>query len=37
MAHDPKRTDPDKDTVVFENALVRVLDYRDRPGNRTQP
>jgi beta-alanine degradation protein BauB len=37
MAHDPKWTDPDKYAAVFENALVRVLDYRDKPGNRTQP
>lgn len=36
MAH-PTRTDPDQYTVVFENALVRVLDYRGKPGNRTQP
>jgi hypothetical protein len=38
VAHDdPTQTDPDKYTVVFENALVRVLDYRDKPGDRTHP
>jgi len=36
-ADDPARTDPDKYQVVFENDRVRVLEYRDRPGDRTQP
>jgi beta-alanine degradation protein BauB len=36
-AGDPARTDPDKYQVVFENDRVRVLEYRDRPGDRTHP
>ena len=34
---DPTVTDPDKYTVVFENDRVRVLEYRDVPGDRTSP
>ena len=34
---DPTTTDPDKYTVVFENERVRVLEYRDAPGQRTSP
>jgi quercetin dioxygenase-like cupin family protein len=34
---DPVVTDPDKYTVVFENDRVRVLEYRDQPGQRTSP
>jgi len=34
-AHDPVRTDPEHYTVVFENERVRVLEYRDLPGDRT--
>jgi len=30
-------TDPDKYKVVFENDRVRVLEYRDKPGQRTSP
>jgi len=37
MAGDPACTDPDKYQVVFENDRVRVLEYRDRPGDMTQP
>ena len=37
MAHDPTETDPDKYKVVFENDRVRVLEYRDQPGDRTTP
>ena len=37
MTADPTETDPDKYTVVFENDRVRVLEYRDRPGDRTSP
>ena len=37
MSADPTETDPDKYTVLFENQHVRVLDYRDRPGDRTSP
>ncbi len=35
VADDPIRTDPDLYTVMFENERVRVLEYRDRPGDRT--
>jgi quercetin dioxygenase-like cupin family protein len=34
---DPTSTDPGKYTVVFENERVRVLEYRDEPGQRTSP
>lgn len=34
---DPTATDPDKYKVVFENDRVRVLEYRDEPGQRTSP
>jgi hypothetical protein len=37
MGADPTQTDPDKYKVVFENERVRVLEYRDRPGDRTSP
>lgn len=36
FAQDPIDTDGDKYKVVFENARVRVLDYRDLPGDKTQ-
>jgi len=36
-AADPTATDPDKYKVIFENDKVRVLEYRDRPGDRTAP
>lgn len=32
---DPVETDPGLYSVVFENERVRVLEYRDRPGERT--
>jgi beta-alanine degradation protein BauB len=35
-AHDPVHTDGDKYKVKLENARVRVLEYRDRPGEKTQ-
>jgi beta-alanine degradation protein BauB len=34
---DPTRTDPDKYRVIFENERVRVLEYRDEPGQATRP
>ncbi len=34
---DPTVTDPDKYKVVFENDQVRVLEYRDEPGQKTSP
>ncbi len=37
MADDPTRTDPDKYKVIFENDRVRVLEYRDEPGQSTSP
>jgi len=33
---DPLVTDPDKYKLVFENERVRVLEYRDKPGDRTK-
>ena len=37
MPQDPTITDPILYKVIFENDRVRVLDYRDRPGDRTHP
>jgi beta-alanine degradation protein BauB len=37
MSMDPARTDPEHYRVVFENDRVRVLEYTDRPGDRTTP
>jgi beta-alanine degradation protein BauB len=37
MSADPTQSDPDKYKVVFENDRVRVLGYRDKPGDRTSP
>jgi beta-alanine degradation protein BauB len=34
-AQDPVKTDGDKYKVVLENERVRVLEYRDKPGNKT--
>ena len=34
-AHDPVHTDGDKYKVIFENERVRVLEYKDRPGEKT--
>jgi beta-alanine degradation protein BauB len=34
-AQDPAKTDSDKYKVVLENERVRVLEYRDKPGDRT--
>lgn len=36
-SRDPVVTDGDKYTVVLENDRVRVLEYRDSPGDRTSP
>lgn len=35
QAHDPVRTDGDKYKVRIENERVRVLEYTDRPGEKT--
>ncbi|MCA1697121.1 MAG: cytoplasmic protein [Actinobacteria bacterium] len=37
MNLDPTVTDPDKYKAVFENDRVRVLEYKDDPGDRTSP
>jgi quercetin dioxygenase-like cupin family protein len=37
MTLDPAVTNPDYYKVVFENDHVRVLEYNDRPGDRTTP
>lgn len=34
---DPVVTDSDKYKVLLENERVRVLEYRDSPGDRTSP
>jgi beta-alanine degradation protein BauB len=34
-AQDPANTDSDKYKVVLENDRVRVLEYRDKPGDKT--
>lgn len=34
-AQDPVKTDGDKYKVIFENECVRVLDYQDKPGEKT--
>jgi len=36
-SRDPTSTDGDKYKVVMENDRVRVLEYRDSPGQRTSP
>lgn len=35
LAQNPVETDGDKYKVLLENAQVRVLEYRDQPGDRT--
>ena len=37
MTLDPVETNPEHYSVVFENERVRVLEYTDRPGDRTTP
>ncbi len=34
-AQDPVQTDGDKYNAIFENDCVRVLDYKDVPGDKT--
>lgn len=36
MAADPVKTDGDKYKILLENERVRVLEYRDLPGQKTQ-
>jgi beta-alanine degradation protein BauB len=37
MSLDPAQSNPDHYRVIFENDRVRVLEYTDRPGDRTTP
>ena len=38
MSHvDPAVINPDLYKVIFENERVRVLEYRDQPGDQTRP
>jgi hypothetical protein len=37
VERDPVVTDPDLYRTMFENERVRVLEYRDQPGDRTTP
>jgi hypothetical protein len=37
MERDPAATNPELYRVVMENDRVRVLEYRDHPGDRTTP
>lgn len=37
MSADPVESNPGLYRVVMENERVRVLEYRDRPGDRTTP
>ena len=37
MSADPTQTDPDNYKVIFENDRVRVLEYKDKPGDCTSP
>lgn len=37
MSLDPAITNPDHYKVVFENDVVRVLEYTDQPGDETTP
>jgi len=37
MSDDPVVTNPELYRVIFENERVRVLEYRDAPGDRTEP
>lgn len=37
MGKDPVETNPTLYRVIMENERVRVLEYRDRPGDRTTP
>jgi len=36
LAQDAAETDADKYKVLLDNACVRVLEYRDEPGQKTQ-
>jgi hypothetical protein len=36
-SQNPTVTDPQLYKVIFENERVRVLEYRDKPGDKTHP
>ena len=37
MHNDPAITNSDKYKIIFENDKVRVLEYTDKPGDKTTP
>lgn len=37
VSDDPTITNPEKYKAIFENERVRVLEYRDEPGQKTTP
>ncbi|MDP4500767.1 cupin domain-containing protein [Nonomuraea turcica] len=37
MDHDPTTTNPDLYKLIFENERIRVLEYKDKPGDKTTP
>ncbi len=37
MSLDPVESNPDHYAVIFENDRVRVLEYKDSPGDKTTP
>jgi hypothetical protein len=37
MRQDPTETNPELYKVIFENERVRVLEYKDKPGDKTTP
>jgi len=37
MEQDPAVTNPKHYKVIFENQRVRVLEYKDKPGDKTTP
>ena len=37
MDTDPTVTNPNEYKVIFENDKVRVLEYKDKPGDKTTP
>ena len=37
MSLDPAESNPEFYKVIFENDRVRVLEYKDKPGDRTSP
>ncbi|TMR88736.1 cytoplasmic protein [Nonomuraea basaltis] len=37
MDQDPTTTNPDLYKLIFENERIRVLEYKDKPGDKTTP